>query len=741
MKMRNFNIFTLALLLLSFRVHALTCDETKISLRDFQQKQDELTIKIGEEEKTRKEIEIERDKYLAQLLLLQGVEANIEAFNKSLEDIKSQVEGENLNMAQLLDLQDDRKVEDIAQSLTAHKFALENMKTTHDLLKIAQTSQFTAFARQAYHNLTGLDPNANAGITKEQRNEADRKWTDPNVVTGDALLSTFQETCRNGNMGAGPGHEEVDICAKINQLLNSGSPENQAQAGKIVKGFFGLMKRMDFNPRLLSLTGENATYADDEEGETTQTHQDYHQALIGLINKSIPTKVMEDDSYKAKTQELQDKLLALREAQAAVDKFTNDKATCRLQGKDNTACAEIKLAADVKDEIQAAIGGVETYLQDYATVDGDSDNSVLSAVKSKLAKLSTILDVDSEGTTAWKLLNQEGNLPVFKAAENFQKFYKDANFFDVLATRLKTQGEGFDDTKARLLNDLLKDPRLGCEMSTSIKDNAEQAFDKEMVGCLMKLRSATGVQARESLKKSLTDKVNEFDGQLDKIESGETFGKLEHLKKIAFNDFVQSCHDGNLSNPKLNCNSTDDSFPLEKKLTVLSLDVGDATHLINLHNKPGSVSLGGNEIKSFDEQVEINGICQGSTAADNPLCRSASGRIKRREENVRNIRRREGIRKKYTSYTLPDGSKVYKRRQSWWHQAGMAVAHTAKNWIPFAGTYYSNEYMMQANYDQAMFWKNYYGSIPQYSPYRYQLSSLVSPATFQFSQQPTTFRT
>lgn len=735
LRLNHISLFATLLSLLSANAYAISCDESKESLISFQRQQNEITITDGEAQKSRQQIEIERDKYLAQLMLLQGVEANIEAFENSLTEIRG--EGENaISLADLLNGDDSTQINNVVSALGNHLNAVENIRANHALLGAVDSPQLLAFTNEAYLRITGLDPATRDEnlSSPDQLTAAEGLWRN---VQGDRLLDEFQTMCAEGVLP--PATDQNDMCEIVNQMLNSGRSENRAHMQELVMGFFGLIKRDEMNPRIFAQGGEPAAQA-----------ESLHAMMREEIQNRIPSKVLANDgSFQRATEGLQQTLTTFNSSQAAIQRHIKEKATCRLQGSSADTCSEAhQLPAEVTSGLESAISSINSYIQDFATDQSAATNDdlqVLTNMRARLQRLRNQINITDENSDAHKLLNREEAYPVHTASENFKQYLDNANFLDVLMKRIKSSEDANTDaTQARMLNELLTNAEtgLGCQIEAEpLSEDAEikAQFNQQMISCLMDLKSSAGQAKRLDLKNSLEAKVNELGEKLATIENGDTFKSLERLKKIAYNDYLGNC----TNDQTRRCSSTDDSFPLGLDFKVLEFEAAGVAHIINLHNEPGQVSLGGTAERAYEEQEQIHDICQTAGGQnENPLCRSANERIEMRRTYVANERRRSSIRRNYTWRTLPDGSRVYRRRPTFWQQAGLAVAHSARSWPSFYGNYLANEMYADAAYNNAIFWKQYYSDLDAYAGiYANQVANLAGPyaGTFQFTQQPTTF--
>lgn len=750
------NLFVLTLianfLIPHSEVMAISCDEAKLSLVDLQRKENAMTneeVKSGEDLIQLEKLKEERNKMLAKLMLLDGVEANIEQFNASLEKIST---GEGMpTLKAILDNDAESTLikgegedfSELERNFAAHFTAMEDIKVAHDLVSKFNPTKFATFATRAWDSLMpeGEKLADLSGKSADEITAIDQRWKE--VKSAD-LARVLREQCQNEDFRP---ESEVelegrDFCLKIDGLYSGEGANEKTQ--QMVEGYLGVMKHLTGNPRRFQ---DNQTARDS-----------FHQALVRRIENQLPNTAsfLSDDSYKEQMEGLQADIKAVSEKVPLLKKALKLRARCRLQGVSAKTCAQHNYAltntelSDV-NALQANYNKLQEYLTKYTNASrrGDIDpieNDQLLAIEKKLDGVEKLLGVvttsDSETN---KLLNAElGDLKVHDSNKAFVDYFANGERKQCFETLMKQLGKS---DSAEFLNSELMN-LLG-ELSNELKDHSDSCninatsmslpdFNKDMVACLMDLREGIGQSKIKKLKDDLNKKISAMDGDIKKITDSAAFQNIQSLKSIALNALDSSC-----------------GINFEEKIHTLECKVGDvrpadqklleiAGQFINIADIDTEQSVGGNSLRRFDDNVTVSELCVGQAgneaiAKNNPLCRRANSRIRLRARNTSRLRQLEARNRKYVIVDRDrSGRATYKRRDTGWEMAGKSAIHVAPTWVNFYMTKLGQDAYIDAETARATYLTRWYQSYKQH-PYSAQLGSLHQRMTFHVQQQPVRF--
>jgi hypothetical protein len=700
----------------TYVVAGISCDDAKRTLANLQAQENALENDTIKDDKDKniplQKLKTERNKTMAELLLLEGVEANIAKFKASLAEIKLD-DGptladllSNKEAHELFEVNSETNKTALASSFDNHISAAQNMRATHSLIKDMDPIKFNRFARRAFLDLLELsDYSEYENLSPAAKADKDEQWK--KKVTGADLLAKFQEICLSPTSlfatsgGANP-------CESVNNHLQTNATNQD-----LIEGYFGLMKY-----GLMDQTTETKSTDAGSSMDITEAGE-FHKSLHGMIKKNIPEKVFEN-KYVERMNQLKDSIHSISQHKPLLQKMIKAKAMCRLNKTANCNQAAPLEKYGISQAEHDTVAGLEekyneikTYRDEFINTSAVDQQQAFTPeqarkVDADLAKLDNLLGITSQDSAASKLLNADPDefRTSYDAKIGFQDFFSDdkKNCLDHL-THGFYNGATPDENVIRMLQTLLsKLDGNSCKETVdglSGKAKFDDSFKENMVGCLMGLQDMVGQGKIDAEKRRLAESIGAQDKKIALIQSSETFKSIQALKAVA----IDTVSNPSCSKPEDSQNygcSVGGTTPVDNNLSYLKVNVGGVLHHIDTSNVQANPTITADNVDNIDNLYEIkNDLCpteaNGQALSDkNALCKYASQQINtinNRREVIRS-NGRTGKRYRVHERDHRTGEVIsYAKRKSTLEHIGWAGIHGAQIAIPFwAQNMYTDAY-------------------------------------------------
>lgn len=735
------------------------CRQSLQDLKLLQERQDGIEFGENENKKTRREIEIERDKLMAQILLHKGVEEVLNNFDETLAAIKPDGDDQK-SLKDLIESanNDINAYDDLENKVKKHEDAVENVKTVYNLFKNLGYAN-SAESGSAFMRLLTSFYNEN---TPEETTAPHGQWSAEQVNTLEALLNNQGDGASAVydhllKLCDGPGVEPY--CNDVTAAVNGDNSEHQVQ---IIKGYLGAMIK-NSRPALTQAASAGDAMANDER---------IHQAYLTQIKDRLPSSYINDSGdfvmdgiedfgdgttqREVKRDEMFDSiktsLAVIKNKKEEFKVAQKNYISCNLRLRDTAECARnhLRVAGVDISNISSSLDDLQTYVDKYV---GDSED--LAHGKAELQSLIDAAGAIHANGKMNQLFNEESTQQALAAFNPAAKLTETLAMPDhqCIMKLVDRFTNGNEAEKKSFMNDklraMLNSEAVGCNIPNDTDFYSDQAgnnlaFQQKMIDCLLKLKDENTKAALDRHASGLQDQINALDAQLAQIDDTDAFKAIERLKKMEFNRYVNECHDGSFDQDA-RCSVQTSSVPgSERSFQYFADDTLDVVTYINIASDPEREEYNPQQRGSFDQALEVHDLCSRKVNGEFiheglRMCRSPRERVARYHDNDTRIRQLKSYDKNYTTRTAPDGSKIYTKKLGLGYRLGYAALGTTQSWLRFGGRYMQNEARLPYLRNQALYFTQMKAWSDQYSS-RFQLGNLHSPATFAFSQQPELFR-